>query len=181
ESHPGNYFIHGSFSHFEDTAQPCITVVNDAGIIQEHFFQGMGATINEFVEGDIPRMPRIDVVEELDNGDLLIGGGFTEFMGEEIYSLVKLNPGFLSTDQETVGQYFTLYPNPAQHQINIQLNDNGVSPNPIVQIRDASGRLVLSQTLNDQQVDVSMLKPGFYLVQVMDAGKPLGTAKLVVE
>jgi len=181
ESHPGNYFIYGSFSHFEDTAQPAITVVNDAGIIQEHFFQGMGATINEFVQGDIPRMPRIDVVEELDNGDLLIGGGFTEFMGQEIYSLVKLNPGFLSTQQETADQSFNLYPNPGKDQITIKPKENWVVSNTTVQIRDASGRLVLSQTLSAQKVDVSTLQSGFYLVQAIDAGTILGTSKLIVE
>ncbi|MCA1764494.1 MAG: T9SS type A sorting domain-containing protein, partial [Flavobacteriales bacterium] len=120
-------------------------------------------------------------VKELENGDLLIGGTFSEFMGQTHYSLVKLNPGFLSTDQETIGKYFTLYPNPATDQFIIQSKETGIATNPTVQIRDASGRLVLSQTLNGQQLDVSSLKPGFYLVQVLDAGRILGTSKLIVE
>jgi len=74
-----------------------------------------------------------------------------------------------------------VYPNPAKDQINIKLNDNRVSPNPIIQIRDASGRLVLSGSLSYQSVDVSSLKPGLYLVQVFSSGESLGTAKLVVE
>src|SRR5690606_23938733 len=43
---PGKYFIYGQFNYFEDTIQPCITVVNDAGTIQPNYFQGQGATIN---------------------------------------------------------------------------------------------------------------------------------------
>jgi hypothetical protein len=76
---------------------------------------------------------------------------------------------------------FKVYPNPAQNQITIQPVENGFGANAIVQIRDASGRLVLSVPLSNQSVDVSGLNSGLYLLQVFGSGESLGSAKLVVE
>jgi hypothetical protein len=179
QSHPGNYFIYGSFSHFEYTNQPAITVVNDAGIIQEHFFQDMGATINEFVEGDTPRMPRIDVVEELDNGDLLIGGGFTEFMGQEIYSLVKLNPGFLSTEQKDNEEHFELYPNPAKDFLNVTFSSIGFMN---AQILDARGKLMHSIKLDNspQSIDITGFNSGMYFMILQNTFMKYSAQKFVI-
>ena len=179
-NHPGNYIIYGSFSHFNEIAQPCITVVNDQGEIQEHFLQNQGAT-HHLDDNEVLRMPHVYVVDQLENGQLLIGGGFSEFMGAERYSLVRLEPGFLSTEQNNAKDHFKLYPNPAKDQVTIQTIENWVVANTTVQIRDTSGRLVKSQTLSNQNIDVSGLNPGFYLVQIFDSGKLLGMAKLVVE
>jgi len=179
ESHPDNYFIYGSFSHFEDTAQPCITVVSDAGIIQNNFFQEMGATINEFVEGDTPRMPRIDVVEELDNGDLLIGGGFTEFMGQEIYSLVKLNPGFLSTEQNDTEEHFNLYPNPAKDFLNVSFSTKDFMN---AQILDARGKLMQSIKLDNspKSIDITGFNSGMYFMIVQNTSMKYSAQKFVI-
>lgn len=181
EAHPGNYLIYGSFSHYNNIYQPCMVVVDEFGEVQDHFFQGQGATFNTPYDEENYFHPGVYEVEELDNGDLLIGGAFSEFMGQTHYSLVKLNPGFLSTEEESAHQSFKIYPNPAQEQIAIQPTENWVVANTTVQIRDASGRLVLSQTLELNRIDISKLVPGLYLIQAFTSGEPLGTAKLVVE
>ena len=85
EAHPGNYLLYGSFKYLNDTLQPCITVVNNDGSIQADFFQNQGAAASSTVWP-----PRVDVVIQTDEGSLLIGGRFSQFMGEARYSIVKL-------------------------------------------------------------------------------------------
>lgn len=85
EIHPGNYLIYGSFKYLNDSEQPCITVVNNEGSIQTDFFQSQGAAASSTVWP-----PRVDVVKQNYDGSLLIGGRFSQFLGEERYSIVKL-------------------------------------------------------------------------------------------
>ncbi len=48
----GDYFIHGSFGHYNDHEQLCISVLNDEGTIQENYFNGLGASINYYDPND---------------------------------------------------------------------------------------------------------------------------------
>src|SRR5690606_13775252 len=123
--HPGNYFIYGSFSHFNDTLQPCITVVNDIGHIQNNFLQNQGATEHHFyINNEINfKMPRIDVVNQRPDGTIFIGGTFSEFMGEERHSVVRLKQGFVGIKERKKKPEIKVYPNPASDVLNISTPD----------------------------------------------------------
>ena len=178
-NHPGNYILYGSFSHFNEVAQPCITVVNDQGEIQEHFLQNQGATVH-LDDNDALRMPRIDVVKQLDNGKLLIGGAFSEFMGETRHSLVRLEPGFLSTENRTNENQFQVFPNPAKDIVNINHphTDNGN-----FQITDIRGKIIAQGPLSAEftQISVDRLNDGIYLIRLEDNGSFLGSEKVIVQ
>ncbi len=58
-----------------------------------------------------------------------------------------------------------VFPNPAVNQIYIELDDNWI--NPIVQIFDINGRLVITQGLKDMTaIKIGTLEPGQYLLKL---------------
>ena len=175
---PGKYLIHGQFNYFEDTLQPCITVVNDAGVIQHNYFQGHGATINFQNEEDNPKMPQITVVKQRPDGGLFIGGGFSEFMGEEHYSVVKLKQGFVGLEEAGLKIDLKIYPNPAQDFLRI-FSDNANLKSAA--IYNAFGQQVDSfQILNrETQINIRKLSPGIYFVKVQFENGQMAIGKFV--
>lgn len=165
EDYPGNYLIYGSFSHYNDTIQPCITVINDAGVIQDNFFQGEGATKYTPFDDDDFIYPAVTIVEQLENGDLLVGGGFSEFMGQTHHSVVKLTQGFVGVEETKQKIDIKTYPNPASDNLHISLpTGRAISGN----IYNAVGMQVLDfPFVNSQtQVDIRKLEVGIYFVKV---------------
>ena len=62
-----------------------------------------------------------------------------------------------------------LYPNPAGEKVQIEWN--GTEPLQVV-LRDASGRMVISQTMEaTSSLDLSNLESGIYLTELRSAGK----------
>lgn len=187
ENHSGHYMIYGSFSHFEEVNQPCITVVDDTGTIQDNYFQSEGATINFFNDNDVPFHPRVNVVDQLENGDLLIGGAFSEFMGEERYSLVRLNQGFLSTENERGRGKVLLRPNPAdefvEFEYDLLLPSKG---NSVLRICDIQGRPIGDFVLGAEPqgmktIATSDFPNGFYVYEFMQDGERVISGKLVIQ
>jgi hypothetical protein len=73
---------------------------------------------------------------------------------------------------------FTLYPNPAKNNIQIQ-NFNFTSGE--IRIFNVLGKQVLHQTKNlDKNIDVSLLNAGIYIVKISSEGKSK-TQKLVIQ
>jgi hypothetical protein len=175
----GTFLITGSI--VEANGLPCKTMVHitEDGEVIDDFWRQTGP--DEAVWPGWDKRPWTGNLLFLENGDILIDGHFSSWDGHPTSNIAKLNPMTIGLDESIAIKMFRLYPNPANDQITIQPKENWVVANTTVQIRDALGRLVLSVPLSNQRVDVSRLKPGFYLVQVIDAGKPLGTAKLIVE
>ncbi|MFT6996604.1 MAG: hypothetical protein ACJAQ4_000345 [Cryomorphaceae bacterium] len=191
----GDFFIHGSFSHYNDSEQLCISVLDDEGIIQENYFNGLGATINYFDPDDPTNVsrPNAHALEILDDGSLMIGGAFSDFMGVERYSMVKLNQGTVSTrDQNRLEGKIKVYPNPARDRVTVQLVTSahfesaqwpgGSGRIESLRITDLSGRTVASFPWNGDNAsyDVSHLAKGVYVVQIMDSDTVIGLEKLVI-
>lgn len=178
EAYPGNYLIYGSFSHYNDTPQACITVVNEYGVIQENFFHGQGATLHTPYEPDNFIYPTICTVEELDNGDLLVGGGFSQFMGETHYSVVKLKQGFVGVENHTRKPEIKINPNPASDFLNIS-SDNANTKSGV--IFSALGYEVDSFTFKNgkTQIDIRNVNPGIYFVKVQLDNGEIAVGKFV--
>ena len=72
----------------------------------------------------------------------------------------------LSTDElDFENQSFTLYPNPANNQITIEVIENG---NHIVELFDFSGKRLFQKNMNNKKevIDLSSFQNGIYLVSV---------------
>lgn len=162
---PGKYLIYGQFNYFDDIFQPCITVVNDAGVIQHNYFQDQGATINFHNENDNPKWPQITVVKQRTDGNLFIGGGFSEFMGEERYSVVKLKQGFVGVEEAEQKADVKIYPNPAHDFLRIVSKNANLKSGAIF---NTIGQKLASFSINnsENQIDISRLNSGIYFVQI---------------
>jgi hypothetical protein len=186
ERENGDFFIYGTFSHYNDTPQHCISSLDDEGIIQQNYFNGEGATINYYDpddETDVAR-PSIHALELLEDGSLLVGGAYSDFMGVERYSMVKLNQGTVGTrDQDRLEGKVKVYPNPARDRVTVQLVTERSRSNRIESLRivDLSGRSVASYPWANGTFDVSGLAAGMYLLQVVGDHSVLGIERLVIE
>ena len=77
---------------------------------------------------------------------------------------------------------WSVYPNPTNNFIQIQLNVNDAS-HYVVSIVDVTGREVMNQSLVNNEIDISALKSGMYFVSLLNASiaKVLGCEKFVKE
>jgi hypothetical protein len=179
------FFIHGAFSHYNDTAQPCISVLNDAGYIQENYFMNQGTTSNDYDPDDPTekRSPSVGAMEFLEDGSILFGGSFSDFMGVERYSMVKLNQGTVSTrDQDRLEEKVMVYPNPARDHITVHLTEPLGGNIEALQILDLSGRTVATFPWGNGIFDVSQISTGMYLLTVVGSdGAAIAVARLVID
>ena len=76
---------------------------------------------------------------------------------------------------------FIVYPSPATNTLNIQAPTIS-SVGAILQIRDSSGRLVLSSTIStDASVDVSCLARGTYLVKLISEDEHSSFQRVILQ
>ncbi|MBL4625270.1 MAG: T9SS type A sorting domain-containing protein, partial [Flavobacteriales bacterium] len=69
---------------------------------------------------------------------------------------------------------FTVYPNPANDVITISGLANN---NEVVTVYDLTGRIVISKKMSDNQLDVSQLKTGFYMITISGKSHSLEIVK----
>ncbi|WP_027418907.1 T9SS type A sorting domain-containing protein [Crocinitomix catalasitica] len=79
---------------------------------------------------------------------------------------------------------FTLYPNPANNQINIQFAENTLTQGQ-VQVYNSIGELIIQQTINSgnaiETIAVSDLSEGFYIVKITDMNSGYSNQKRFVK
>jgi hypothetical protein len=86
----------------------------------------------------------------------------------------------ISVEEQSRSLDFTLYPNPASEEVQVQL-PIWVS-NLDLTIRDLSGRMVYNQQFDGQQlsVDLGHLRKGLYLVRLSEGNNSISTKRLIV-
>jgi hypothetical protein len=181
-SNPDHFVIWGGFNRINEEEHRCITVIDEAGNIQNNYFQGDGPSQNDWSDNSIvpTSYPGISVVLELTNGDLLVGGSFSDFMGESHYSLVKLNLGVLSAQSEnSLNRKLKVFPNPSSGEVSIFFE--GIETGRL-SIYSVSGQLIYSQMIQGEQTqtDLNHLSKGMYFVQ-LETDQGVATKKLVLE
>ena len=95
--------------------------------------------------------------------------------GEILSVMGNTNQTLIASDFNSNNLKFSLYPNPATNIVNIELATELKS----IEIYSLQGQKVLSS--NKNQVDVSTLSKGMYLVRVEDVENGVSTQKLIVE
>ena len=75
---------------------------------------------------------------------------------------------------------FTVYPNPAENEVNLSVNAPGVFQ---LSIQDQSGRSILSvgDVTGDQTIPTANLPAGIYHLLLVQEGVPVGRRRLVIE
>jgi hypothetical protein len=175
----GHYIIAGGFNYYDDTLANCVTVIDDQGYIQENYFQGDGTLENQYHldNPEIYTRPGIIALEQLPDGSLMLGGGFSEFMGVERYHLVKLNQGTVGTrDQDRLSSQLKIYPNPASTIL--RWNKQAEQ----VELYDMLGKRVLHKELVDSRNELLLdgISPGLYSI-VFHTTDGIAIQKLVIQ
>lgn len=93
------------------------------------------------------------------------------------------NPGiqscqyYLNIDETYNSRDFSVFPNPANHQISINSNEHGT-----VRILDFQGKVVLEHVIcSINKIDISEIEPGMYFVYFFSSEGYLRVEKLIVE
>lgn len=89
---------------------------------------------------------------------------------------------YLGLEEENTGTVsFSVYPNPASDNFTIQLHGNYNKSTMHYKLMDLTGKIVQKGSLINNNISVSGLESGVYVVYVEENGKPLGVRKVVVE
>ena len=116
---------------------------------------------------------------EVYNGKLIIAGGFSAINGIQTWNIGSVDFGTVGVSNISQNLSIKLYPNPAQTQVKLELENNAKAQN--IQIFNAIGQLVLLQNVNtENNIDVSQLAKGMYVVHVQ-SDKGILREKLMVE
>jgi len=132
-------------------------------------YYDVAATFN--ATGMAPGFYHLDITVT-DNG---IPAGVTtkQFVFEVIYDAS-------AQIDETTSAAFKMYPNPTEGMFTISVNDNLESPQVVV--NDLSGKVLLTQTIEHQeQIDLSSLSGGVYIVSIQVADQVIGVQRIIKE
>jgi hypothetical protein len=77
--------------------------------------------------------------------------------------ITPLNDGSVSVAEPAIASTLQLYPNPANDVLRIE---NDAADNSMYRVYDALGQLVMSGHLTQNQLDISQLGNGLYILRV---------------
>lgn len=101
------------------------------------------------------------------DGDNLFINSYTAISGWELYSITTDLPTFLQSEEVGIKSYtptLTLYPNPTIDKLYLKIPfDQKIDKS---EIYDLSGKNIKTLNLNENEIDVSDLKTGMYLIKV---------------
>ncbi len=90
------------------------------------------------------------------------------YVYDDLGNRTQLNIQTLSIDEETLRNTITVYPNPTDSLLNIQLPDSFNHENTIIQLYDINGRLIVDNkpTITNSQITINVdaLSNGVYLL-----------------
>jgi hypothetical protein len=93
----------------------------------------------------------------------------------------KFTPSLVSVPESNPEQHVSLFPNPANSEVRVQLNVQ--SGNSRVNILNSLGEIVLrkSFTGNSATLDITGLPSGLYLVEIISGSEQHSTQKLIIQ
>ena len=96
----------------------------------------------------------------------------------DFYNVTVGIKSLISNDVET-----SIYPNPAQNQVNIKIDEAFAFNNLNVQIVDLTGRTVLDTQINSAMstLNVEGLENGIYLVRISNGSETIHASKLILK
>ena len=99
------------------------------------------------------------------------------FMGLALPVSAQQKEGITSVSDTEIAN-FNLYPNPAYNDVvYITTKDNAIKE---IKVFDVFGKIVLTDRIRNNALDISKLIPGVYVIQVVE-NKKTKTRKLVVK
>ncbi len=103
------------------------------------------------------------------------GQGFV-YKHSTVYSNCAYIPQFPTSVDEKTAEKFSIFPNPAQEVLQVNIDN---IKNVTYAIIDITGKIVQSNTLNGESIDISRLATGVYSLQLSNKETILGGRKFI--
>ena len=87
------------------------------------------------------------------------------------------DPGIVTAIDETIGHPFAIHPNPAIESIS--LPEEQVAAGSRITMFDAHGAVITDIICEDDQLDISSLSPGIYILRIISPSGTIATERLV--
>lgn len=163
----GTIIIGGRFREVDGQPRGNIAKLYEDGSLVEDVFNRLGADTANWQDGSDPtiNVPYVARIVRLPNGGLLVGGLFSRYDGINQWGLVRLLPSPVGIQENYEKQIpISCFPNPASDFIHFTVPDTEVSSAVNIEIFDATGKELLSNSdyFLQQPMDISGLKPGLY-------------------
>ncbi|WP_339837503.1 T9SS type A sorting domain-containing protein [uncultured Flavobacterium sp.] len=137
-----------------------LLLLNSNGSLDSNFNTGTGFGYGLFDY----RKSIYDINIQVDN-KILVGGSFTSYNGIKQNRILRLNnSGSLTNDLFNSSNEISLYPNPTNHLLNIDVPDNFEVKS--INIINQIGQTIINQNENYKSIDVSTLSNGIYFIKI---------------
>ena len=105
---------------------------------------------------------------------------WNELEGEEFKSYWYYTKSSSLSTNSVEQKSFSIYPNPTTRFLKI--NSLELFTNPTIELYDLKGSRILSKPFkNDENIDISELKPSIYLYKIIDGNEVKQSGKLIKE
>ncbi|WP_339888194.1 T9SS type A sorting domain-containing protein [uncultured Flavobacterium sp.] len=149
----------GCYGNSSQTIQSLI-LLNSNGSFDSNFNIGTG-----FAFASIDAEHSIYDINIQDDNKILVGGSFTAYNGVNQNRILRLNnSGSLTNDLFNSSNEISLFPNPTNHLLNIDVPDNFEIKS--INIINQIGQTVINQNENYKTIDVSTLSNGIYFIKI---------------
>lgn len=157
----GDFIVSGVYDGFIDTSsnsQSWLIKFNSSGdLIWENKYGG--SNDDAFIRSSFTASNDIICIGQTNSNDIDV----TENHGDYDFWIVKLSPEQLSNS--TFQQLeMNISPNPASHYINLHLSKDYIVDE--IKIIDVTGKLIVNEIKNANQIDISNLSKGLYFIEV---------------
>lgn len=158
----GKILVGGYFSAYNGTAINNLVRLNSDGSIDPTFATGSG-----------PNSEVRDIKIQSD-GKLIVSGDFSAYNGNSSNSIVRLNGGSLSIEEQSTTNSLSIFPNPSKGVVQISSYETNIH----VSVYDNSGKLILES--NSKTIDLSNEMKGVYTLK-LQTEKNVIVEKLIIE
>lgn len=140
---------------------------NDNGTEDISFNTGIGFS------GLLNNPINIGIIKLQSDGKILVGGGFVSYQGSSTNHLIRLKgDNSLSTNNFSKNKLL-IYPNPINETLHFSLLENEIVNE--YEIYNLLGKKIISNKLIENQIDVSYLSKGVYLLKLQTNGGVLNS------
>ncbi|UOK42653.1 MULTISPECIES: T9SS type A sorting domain-containing protein [Flavobacterium] len=147
--------IAGSFTTFDGIPVNHIARLNPDGTLDQSFNGGTGP--------DLVSMNYVSKIITQPDGKIIIAGAFSQYNGVQRNNMARINSTVLSSNEfET--KAFTFYPNPVKEVLYLSIPDE-IGTNEF-EIFDLLGKTINTGVLVSNQINVSDLSNGLYLLKI---------------
>ncbi|MBP6455683.1 MAG: T9SS type A sorting domain-containing protein [Chitinophagaceae bacterium] len=179
------FYLHGGITIGSNYKIDSVNVENILGVNRtvlkkiDSITSSVPYQFSRLIEGIGSEQGFIDYTIEIDQFEFSIRTLCVKYNGQTLYGDTSAWCDLvLSTQNNSLNNTISIFPNPAQNKIFINANEEKITS---YCIKDILGKTLLKENLNSNQIDISTLSNGIYFIQFQNDKKQFGVKKFVVD